>query len=383
MNCDSGSSCAAMEMNVASLALGPQRALLDEMSADPRGSWAGEALAAVQRLAGAASIHLLRRDAHDEAIEILTGTRSDDGPALGALLRSAVEVAASFTIAPSTPHWIDHPFGTKGQGLLVKVADRPSGMLFLLLTLTDVSDVARVRVGRLVSDLAMLIRHHLSLCQQLSDAEESRDAAREALDHGECGVIAVRADHSIVFSNAAGAHHLAGGSGLRLRRGVLRPVNHGKAIRFEAALDSVIDPAGDRVGRPRASIMLLDDPETAGCSTIIVIAPAGPLALVRDQARGAAAMVYLLRSEQGVARGLDTLCRLHGLSRVESQLIAHLVDGLTISEAATRMRVKVETARTYLKQVFAKTGMHRQTDLIALMTRYLRAVRGDFDFQPA
>lgn len=368
---------------MASLAIEPQRRFAGGKPADLGDIRTGEALAAVQRLAGAASVHLVRRDAHDEAIEVLGGMSADDGPAPDASLRSAVEVAAGCIIAPSTPHWINDPFGTEGQALLVKVADRPTDMLFLLLRLTDVSDVARRRVGRLVADLAMLIRHYFSLSQRLSHAEEARDAAREALDHGECGVIAVRADHSIVFSNAAGAHHLAGGSGLRLRRGVLRPVNHGKAIRFEAALDSVIDPTADRVGRPRASVMLLDDPENDGCSTIIVIAPAGPLATARDQASGAAAMVYLLRSEGGAVRGLDTLCRLHGLSRVESQLIAHLVGGLTISEAAARMRVKVETARTYLKQVFAKTGMHRQTDLIALMTRYLRAVRGDFDFQPA
>ncbi len=127
--------------------------------------------------------------------------------------------------------------------------------------------------------------------------------------------------------------------------------------------------------------------------TIIVIAPAGTPASsgpwrgvaadVDVRAHGAAAIVYVLQPSQGPARGLDALCQLHGLSRVESRLISHLIGGLTITEAAVEMRIKVETARAYLKQIFAKTGMHRQTDLVTLMTRYLRAIRGDFDFQPA
>ena len=57
--------------------------------------------------------------------------------------------------------------------------------------------------------------------------------------------------------------------------------------------------------------------------------------------------------------------------------------GQTLTEAAGEMRVKVETARAYLKQVFGKTGMHRQTDLVAMMARSSRALRGDFEFLAA
>ena len=343
-----------------------------------------EVLAAVQRLAAVDSVHLIRRDDGSGTAELVADCRSGRSMPLGAKLLAAMEASGRFMLGTSEPQWIDHPLDRDGQTLLVRLSDQPSGTLFLLLGVGEMSDLTRIRVARLVPDLSMLVRHHLSLDLLLGAAEEARDAAREALDHGECGVIAVRGDHSIVFSNAAGAQHLAGRQGLHLRRGALRPVDHGKAIRFEAALDSVIDPAaGDGIRRPRASVMLLDGSRDDPRSTIIVIAPAGHPSADRDQARGAAAMVYILPPAQGSARGLDTLCRLHGLSRVESQLITHLMEGLTISEAAVRMRVKIETARTYLKQVFAKTGMHRQTDLVTLMTRYLRAIRGDFDFQPA
>jgi DNA-binding CsgD family transcriptional regulator len=60
--------------------------------------------------------------------------------------------------------------------------------------------------------------------------------------------------------------------------------------------------------------------------------------------------------------------------------VCHLAAGLSVGDAATRMRVKVDTARAYLKQVFAKTGTHRQASLLQLVTRHQRVIQGDHLF---
>jgi DNA-binding CsgD family transcriptional regulator len=52
---------------------------------------------------------------------------------------------------------------------------------------------------------------------------------------------------------------------------------------------------------------------------------------------------------------------------VETRVVAQLTEGCTVQEAASHLKLKVETVRTYLKQVFQKTGTHRQVDLIQLM----------------
>lgn len=47
----------------------------------------------------------------------------------------------------------------------------------------------------------------------------------------------------------------------------------------------------------------------------------------------------------------------------------HLFEGLSLSAAAEMLGITRETARHRLKQIFQKTGVHRQSALISLMHR--------------
>ena len=220
----------------------------------------------------------------------------------------------------------------------------------------------------------------------LALAERRHRALAAALRQSECGTILVRADHSVLFANPAAQTILDAADGMELRRNLLRPERYQDVVRFQAALDAVIaPPLHAKPGRSR-SLMRLLERSGAQRPLIAVIAPAGCAS--GDDADGvdqgeAAAIVYLMRHECRGAQGLEAICHLHGLSPVETQLVSHLVSGLPLGETAAQMRIKPDTARTYLKQVFAKTDTHRQSDLLQLMLRYQRAVRGDFLFESA
>jgi len=58
---------------------------------------------------------------------------------------------------------------------------------------------------------------------------------------------------------------------------------------------------------------------------------------------------------------------LYGLTPTERQISDHLAAGKEIKEAAICVGVTLETARFHLKRIFAKTGTHRQVDLMRLM----------------
>lgn len=58
------------------------------------------------------------------------------------------------------------------------------------------------------------------------------------------------------------------------------------------------------------------------------------------------------------------LQQLYGLSRRESELALKLADGLPLTHAASAMGVTDETARGYLKAIFAKMDCHSQTELV-------------------
>jgi DNA-binding CsgD family transcriptional regulator len=58
---------------------------------------------------------------------------------------------------------------------------------------------------------------------------------------------------------------------------------------------------------------------------------------------------------------------LYDLSRAEAKLCVLIVDGLTLRECAEKMGITENTARTYSKQIFSKTGVSRQVDLVRKM----------------
>ena len=59
--------------------------------------------------------------------------------------------------------------------------------------------------------------------------------------------------------------------------------------------------------------------------------------------------------------------QLYGLTPAESRVADLLLEGLEVRDAAERLCITLETARFHLKRVLAKTGTHRQTELMRLM----------------
>jgi DNA-binding CsgD family transcriptional regulator len=58
-----------------------------------------------------------------------------------------------------------------------------------------------------------------------------------------------------------------------------------------------------------------------------------------------------------------------GLSRAEARLASLIVGGLSPEEAANRLGISLITARNQIKAAMVKTGTHRQSGLVALLSR--------------
>ena len=63
------------------------------------------------------------------------------------------------------------------------------------------------------------------------------------------------------------------------------------------------------------------------------------------------------------------LCKAFGLTPAEARLAAALANGTSLEAAADELHISRETTRTQLKMVFAKTDTHRQSQLVALLSR--------------
>jgi DNA-binding CsgD family transcriptional regulator len=71
----------------------------------------------------------------------------------------------------------------------------------------------------------------------------------------------------------------------------------------------------------------------------------------------------MVNEEQGVLQAVF-LEKRFGLTPAQARLVSHLVAGVSLRSSAEVLGVKYETARTYLKSAFEKTGTHRQAELV-------------------
>ena len=64
---------------------------------------------------------------------------------------------------------------------------------------------------------------------------------------------------------------------------------------------------------------------------------------------------------------LRVLADAYGLTVSEARLLSALMDGKRLEDAATELRVSVNTVKTHLQNIFRKTETRRQSELLSLV----------------
>ena len=106
----------------------------------------------------------------------------------------------------------------------------------------------------------------------------------------------------------------------------------------------------------------------SGRAKLGVLVRAIPMGQWSESSKRPGTVVFLRDPESSGAQPSHELVRrLFGLTRMEAQLAILLTEGLTLDEAAEKMNVRRNTARTHLRSIFSKTGVTRQTMLVRLL----------------
>jgi DNA-binding CsgD family transcriptional regulator len=87
-----------------------------------------------------------------------------------------------------------------------------------------------------------------------------------------------------------------------------------------------------------------------------------------------ALIAYIHGDAWSAADRCEQLAELFGLLPSESRLALALSRGMTIAEAAAELGLTIETARTYSKKIYAKTGARGQPDLVRFIHRSVLAI---------
>jgi DNA-binding CsgD family transcriptional regulator len=223
-------------------------------------------------------------------------------------------------------------------------------------------------VANEMDTMMRLCRHaekSLRLSIRLLDAELGNLGLRESLSRVGIGVFALDSLERVVFSNPAAERLI--GQGLSLVDGRLvatrtaarNDVEHAVRMALRAApIDLLLDPKPLLIDRPDARPL-----------TVYVL-PVGTREDPADEfLTHVRALVLVIDSEIGSppdpSVGRDVL----GLTLSEARVASLVGCGVSPREAAEKLGITEETARTALKRVFSKVGVSRQSELAALLTK--------------
>jgi DNA-binding CsgD family transcriptional regulator/PAS domain-containing protein len=218
--------------------------------------------------------------------------------------------------------------------------------------------------------MARLCRHAenaLRLSMRLFDAEMANLGLADALSRMAMGVFILDERRRVTFSNDAATRRL--GDGLRIVGDCLTAVLRSDQDLLDDAIAAALSATPEAVVRAPPPIRIHRS-EQERPSTAYVLPVRAPLDAMTARFLTRARVIVLIVDAVSGAPPDPALVRdLLGLTLGEARVAALVGSGRAPREAAEKLGIAEETARTMLKRVFAKVGVSRQSELASLLTR--------------
>lgn len=254
------------------------------------------------------------------------------------------------------------PFNLRGDAMLTtRLACHDGSVVKLGFSFSRGKVLTRAAVEMALCNALPLLGHLIDMAARNEALDAMARGCRAALDRCEMGVLLLGGEGTLIYASRAAQNLLDEGLAIRRAGSSIAACELMDAARLRVAIEHVSHGA---VGaRARMPMLTLQRGRNRRPLLVSIIAPERP-ALCDDDAT---AILYILDPESDSSRMQDGVMRLYGLSPVEAGLASHLVCGASLAEAAVALKIKEMTARSYLKQIFLKTGVNRQAALIRLL----------------
>lgn len=219
-------------------------------------------------------------------------------------------------------------------------------------------EIARLRTLLPHLRRAFLIESRLAgLDLQLASAWSSMDLLRFA-------VVLIGADRRILWLNREARRIVADGAGLRAGPAgleAMRPIDRPKLEHLIE--DAIATSLGRRISGGGYQAIAKRGSERP-YSVLAAPTPRPPSFLAAERP---AAILFITDPDATPETPPELLRRVYGLTRMEANVAIALVGGATLEAAVERLAIARATARRHLAAIFAKTGTHRQADLVRLI----------------
>lgn len=191
-------------------------------------------------------------------------------------------------------------------------------------------------------------------------ARQRRDNVAEVLDWIPTGIILLDRHGRVVARNRAARAIESARDGLTVVRGRLAATTKGETETLEKMVARELE--GGSLGEAFVSIR-----RPSGLRSLMVVIVPLRLVPLLSMAGDAALAVFVTDPERRWDAPARVIASRLGVTMAEAALALALANGCSVREAAGVLRISENTARTQLKRALAKTGTHRQGELVRLV----------------
>ena len=209
------------------------------------------------------------------------------------------------------------------------------------------------------------LKRAVILHSQLNLLDSERQLYAGTIDRMLVGTVILDETGAIVKSNAVAREMFEEADGLLLANGTLRAAHPGENRELQRLMKQTI--AGPSNGASPGVAEAISISRKAGRSKVGVVVRGVPHAEWSEGNRRPAVALLIRDPERRTEASRETVRRLFDLTPAEATLALALADGLTLDEAADRLKIRKNTARAHLRAIFAKIGVTRQTTLVRLL----------------
>ena len=208
------------------------------------------------------------------------------------------------------------------------------------------------------------LRRAVTISKVLDACAIERDRMAETLDALRCGVFLTKKNGAILHANRAAERMMRQGGPIQSFRGVVQAKAPAAANELRSAIQLAVQDE-TRLGKTGLAIRLNEDDEPP------IFAHVLPLARGETRTRfepEATAGVFISGGSDGAA-GAEEMAAVYGLTPAETRLLESLLGGRSLAETAAALGVAMTTAKTHLDNIFRKTSVNRQAELMRLAAR--------------
>jgi DNA-binding CsgD family transcriptional regulator len=225
---------------------------------------------------------------------------------------------------------------------------------------------------QLLRELLPHLARALRLYVRIMRAQSEKSVYQEAIGHLAFGCVFLDGEGRIIDSNPIADTIIRRHPEIRVTRGLLRLRDRESDVGLQRAIARAIE-LRRKHGPGRAHVDLVRLLCQSGALLGFLVLPA-PLITFYQGEHTPNVVVYISDFERRIGdveerrRSAEQLVgKMFALTKAEAKLAVLLADGLTMSEAAVELGITEGSVRTYSKNIYEKTDIKRQTDLIRLI----------------